>query len=288
MASTVINGQTCLEKRGIVERDKEIRENVYKSKLLVPGKEYSPTHQNAKSTPEAPGAEGMKGKSTGGGGHLYFQGYYGKPRGTENAINYSNFVTFEEAGVTIGNRADVDKRKELYITRRYNGYGDNYYSSSHPDAMSNGDIIGKGTGIELDTTNGGGAYDVRLREEHLEQNVWKKDVIEYTKPLVLAEYQVQTEFKVGTYDEKVYSEEKKQVAETTSDGGNKNRARGSQLSTIKEQPGVDKGAQPDGAKKQPTMPKEQSKKPSGTNPIATITQEDVNNAYGAVINWLRK
>ena len=213
MASTVIDGQTCLEKRGIVERDKEIRENTYKSKLLVPGKEYSISHQNAQSTPDAPGAEGMKGKSTGGGGHLYFQGYYGKPRGTENTINYSNFTTFEDAGVTIGNRADVDKRKELYLTRRYNRDEGSYYTSSHPDAMSNGDIIGKGTGIELDTTNGGGAYDVRLRTEHLEQNVWKKDVIEYTKPLVLAEYQIQTEFKISTHDEDVKEKQERVAAE---------------------------------------------------------------------------
>ena len=41
-----------------------------------------------------------------------------------------------------------------------------------------------------------------FRKSHLLRNEWRKD-FEYSKPLVLAEYEIQTEFKVSTTDEPV-------------------------------------------------------------------------------------
>lgn len=190
-------------------RDNTVKLNYYNG--FTQDYEYSSMNKNAISTPSDPFPYNMKGKGTRSSGHLHFMGYYGTPRGDMNTINYSNFMTFDNDGVTIGNAADTEMRNNLYLMRRYNSYDNNEYSSAHQDAMSNGEIIGKGTGIEMDTTNGGGAYDVRLRAEHLEQNEWKKDYIEYSKALIDVEYMVQTEFKVSTSDELV--EEKQQRLE---------------------------------------------------------------------------
>ena len=44
---------------------------------------------------------------------------------------------------------------------------------------------------------------MRQRELHIRQNTWRRNGIEYSKPLVLAEYDIQTEFKVSTTDETI-------------------------------------------------------------------------------------
>lgn len=46
---------------------------------------------------------------------------------------------------------------------------------------------------------------MEARKMHLLRNEWRKD-LEYSKPLVLAEYDIQTEFKVSTSDENVITE----------------------------------------------------------------------------------
>ena len=55
---------------------------------------------------------------------------------------------------------------------------------------------------------------MEARKTHLLRNEWRKD-LEYSKPLVLAEYQIQTEFKVSTSDDDVATQmqnaEKKQA-----------------------------------------------------------------------------
>ena len=43
---------------------------------------------------------------------------------------------------------------------------------------------------------------MEARKTHLMRNEWRKD-LEYSKPLVLAEYEIQTEFKVSTADDDV-------------------------------------------------------------------------------------
>jgi len=42
-------------------------------------------------------------------------------------------------------------------------------------------------------------YGIRLRAEHLEQNEWRKDIV-YSRPLVLEEYNIQSEFFVDSKD----------------------------------------------------------------------------------------
>jgi hypothetical protein len=44
---------------------------------------------------------------------------------------------------------------------------------------------------------------IESRAEHLVRNEWRKNDIEYTRALVLAEYAIQNEFKVGSSDEPV-------------------------------------------------------------------------------------
>lgn len=56
------------------------------------------------------------------------------------------------------------------------------------------------------------ATGMRQRELHLMQNTWRKNDVEYSRPLVLAEYDIQTEFIVSTTDDLV-QEQKKNAAE---------------------------------------------------------------------------
>ena len=56
------------------------------------------------------------------------------------------------------------------------------------------------------------ATGMRQRELHLMQNMWRKNDVEYSRPLVLAEYDIQTEFIVSTTDDLV-QEQKENAAE---------------------------------------------------------------------------
>ena len=82
----------------------------------------------------------------------------------------------------------IEKRQELVIKNKYKrGEGESdtihQYNEQHPDALSNGDPLGKGTGksmtaapnpgvmktraisyTNIDTHNGGGSYDIDGRE----------------------------------------------------------------------------------------------------------------------------
>ena len=187
--------QTCLEKRGISERHRQIARNWDKGGYVKGnGKEYSARHKNAISDPNE-----IKGKGINSGGHTYFQPNYGKPKENPNSIDYQNFLTVSDKTRSIGGKIDIETRDESYLMRRYNYYT-NEYSSKNEDALSNGNVLGKGTGLYLDTLNGGGGYDIMARKEHLMRNEWKKD-LQYTKILVNAEYDIQTEFKISSYGE---------------------------------------------------------------------------------------
>lgn len=61
MATTIQNGQTCLEKRGMEERHTEITRSDYNIE-----NQYSATHKDALSDGDA------QGKGTGHGGHTHF------------------------------------------------------------------------------------------------------------------------------------------------------------------------------------------------------------------------
>ena len=57
----------------------------------------------------------------------------------------------------------------------------NKYSSVNPDAISDGDAYGKGTGNFLDTTNGGSSVDIAERIAETKFNKYKAQT-PYTKP----------------------------------------------------------------------------------------------------------
>lgn len=57
----------------------------------------------------------------------------------------------------------------------------NEYSATNPDALSDGDEYGKGTGGFLDTTNGGSSIDTVERINNIKVNRYQKDK-PYTTP----------------------------------------------------------------------------------------------------------
>ena len=54
------------------------------------------------------------------------------------------------------------QRKSLIVKNDYKTQ--NPYSATNPDAISDGDELGKGTGVFLDTTNGGSSTDIIERK----------------------------------------------------------------------------------------------------------------------------
>lgn len=113
MADT--NGQSCLEKRGIEERNTEIVRNDYQKE----DNEYNSKHADALSDGDS------RGKGTGHGGHTHWLPDCNGPIGM---INYSNFDTFNGGNsYDINGRNDVGGRLKAMTFSKYNQ--DNQYSS---------------------------------------------------------------------------------------------------------------------------------------------------------------
>ena len=71
------------------------------------------------------------------------------------------------------------QRKSLIVKNDYKTV--NPYSSVNPDALADGDESGKGTGIFLDTVNGGSSIDIVERKNVIKQNEYQPDK-PYTTP----------------------------------------------------------------------------------------------------------
>lgn len=71
------------------------------------------------------------------------------------------------------------QRKSLIVKNDYKTV--NPYSSVNPDAISDGDESGKGTGIFLDTFNGGSSIDIVERKNEIKQNEYQPNK-PYTTP----------------------------------------------------------------------------------------------------------
>jgi hypothetical protein len=71
------------------------------------------------------------------------------------------------------------QRKSLIVKNDYKTV--NPYSSVNPDALADGDESGKGTGIFLDTVNGGSSIDIVERKNEIKQNEFQPDK-PYTTP----------------------------------------------------------------------------------------------------------
>ena len=63
------------------------------------------------------------------------------------------------------------QRKSLIVKNDYKTV--NPYSSVNPDAISDGDESGKGTGIFLDTINGGSSIDIVERKSEIKLNEYQ-------------------------------------------------------------------------------------------------------------------
>lgn len=63
--------------------------------------------------------------------------------------------------------ADVERKKNL-VKNDYNRQDP--YSSTNPDALGDGDVLGRGTGIFLDTANGGTSVDAAERKNEIKIN----------------------------------------------------------------------------------------------------------------------
>lgn len=107
MANTVINGVTCLEKRGMEERHAEIARSDYNI-----NDQYSSTHKDALSDGDP------QGKGTGHGGHTHWLPDCTLPT---SYINYSNFDTENGGGeYDIHGRNDVGGREKALASSMYN------------------------------------------------------------------------------------------------------------------------------------------------------------------------
>ena len=71
------------------------------------------------------------------------------------------------------------QRKSLIVKNDYKTV--NPYSSTNPDALSDGDESGKGTGIFLDIFNGGSSIDIIERKNEIKQNEYQPNK-PYTTP----------------------------------------------------------------------------------------------------------
>ena len=123
------NGQTCLEKRGIEERQKEIVRNDYN----IDG-QYSAIHPDAISNGD------VQGKGTMHGGHTHYLPDCSKDR---TYIDYSNFDTANGGGkYDIEGRNGVGGRKKSMAISMYNAqyqYGANLINTS--ESRADGQVI---------------------------------------------------------------------------------------------------------------------------------------------------
>lgn len=99
MAENLQNGQSCLEKHGIEERNEEIVRNEYNFE-----DEYSSTHKDALSDGDS------RGKGSGHGGHTAWDPYCSDNQ-SKNTIDYRNFDTSHESN--IGDCYDINGRNGI-------------------------------------------------------------------------------------------------------------------------------------------------------------------------------
>ena len=130
--------QTCLEKRGMSERNDEILRNDYNKE-----NEYSSTHENANSNGTS------KGKGTNHGGHGHWLPDCSKPT---NTIDYSNFDTENGGGCyDIKGRNGISGRERAMATSMYNRA--NQYGPKLLDTSANINDGQYFIGQQIGTTN---------------------------------------------------------------------------------------------------------------------------------------
>jgi hypothetical protein len=87
-------------------------------------------------------------------------------------------LVFEQPSNELSSIADIERKKLL----TKNDFNKQYeYSSVNPDALADGDEQGKGTGVFLDTANGGSSVDTIERISEIKINEYQKNK-PYTTP----------------------------------------------------------------------------------------------------------
>lgn len=93
---------------------------------------------------------------------------------------------------------------------------------------------------------------MRQRELHLRQNTWRRNDIEYSKPLVDAEYNIQTEFIVSSTDDLIQEQKQKQEEREAKAAAKKEAKRKKKEEKLKKKAskiaGVPSDSQPGGIK----------------------------------------
>lgn len=116
-------GQTCLETRGITERNNEIVRSDYNI-----NDQYSATHVDALASNNDP-----QGKGTGHGGHTFWLPDCTKPT---NMIDYRNFDTFNGGGsYDVDGRNGIGGRIRALASELYNA--ENQYSAQLVNTAEN-------------------------------------------------------------------------------------------------------------------------------------------------------
>lgn len=87
-------------------------------------------------------------------------------------------LNFEQPANDLTVIADI-QRKSLIVKNDFKTV--NPYSAVNPDALSDGDESGKGTGIFLDTVNGGSSTDIFERKDNIKINEYQTNK-PYTTP----------------------------------------------------------------------------------------------------------
>ena len=114
---------------------------------------------------------------------------------------------------------------------------------------------------------------MRMRKEHLRQNMWRKGDIEYSKPLIIAEYEIQTEFKISTAAER--ADEAEQLAEQRRQEKEAKAAEKQRQKRIKRQKKIN-----DAAAKAKGVPAD--KQPEGVDKIEKYERKDKGTSDGAI------
>lgn len=122
---------------------------------------------------------------------------------------------------------------------------------------------------------------MRLRRDHLRQNTWRKDDIEYSRPLVLAEYEIQTEFKISSTAEQIAEAE--QLAEEKRQAKQAKAAEKQRQKAIKKQRKINDAA----AKAAGVSAKDQPGGVQKTEPVETTVpaSKQRDGVTNTVIKW---
>ena len=87
---------------------------------------------------------------------------------------------------------------------------------------------------------------IRQRELHIRQNTWRRNDIEYSKPLIDAEYNIQTEFKVSSTDDLLQEQKEREEKAAAKKEAKRKKKEEKEAKKASNIPGVPSDSQPGG------------------------------------------